>query len=406
MDTTQSILKELNRWLLSQLIERRSVSLPHIGEISTQLSSAYVKVNEGVQMLYPPTVSLRFVPANYLLDDRHYSALDVNTPTPMIGEDVAYALSDMLNISRESVIQTINDEFHALLKGLFRGKRVSLLEIGDLFVTDEGDELLFLNFEPNPSIQEYLNRPFAPYAPAPLKIGVDFHDLPHYGSGEEAPDPTVAQKYRVMHIELPQEPEQEVEVEVINIAPVEEQPSIVEVKEAELGETIPTSSRRRSNIWLWSVPAALIILVAVLYLSQRTVTTTAPTESTQVMSTDSSANVQQLKDTVPVSDEKPPIDTLTISSGRSLYSYAKDYYGQKMFWVYIYIENAKGIDDPNRISLGTKLVIPNLDKFDINPDMRIAVKEARIWESVIMSKKFTTYEETRPLVLERLAKQQ
>ena len=111
-----------------------------------------------------------------------------------------------------------------------------------------------------------------------------------------------------------------------------------------------------------------------------------------------------LADTTPTSREKPAIDTLTLTSGRSLYSYAKEYYGQKMFWVYIYIENTAIIKDPNRIPLGTKLVIPDLSKFEVNPDMRIAVKEAMIWESFIMSKKFTTYEELRPIVLERLVK--
>ena len=185
METTQTILKELNRWLLGQLGERRSVSLPYLGEIGTKLLPAHIKESGGLRTMFPPSVSLVFRPDEFLLDSRHYSSLDLTLPPTLSGEDVVYALSDLLGLPKSVVAETIDAELQELLKALFRGKRVSLLDIGDLFVTDEGEDLLLLNFEPSSSVLDHLNRPFAPYAPTPLKMGVDFKELTHYGENDE-----------------------------------------------------------------------------------------------------------------------------------------------------------------------------------------------------------------------------
>lgn len=403
-ETTQTILKELNRWLLAQLGEHRTVLLPYLGEISTKLLPAYIKEKSGLRTMFPPSVSLVFRPDEFLLDSRHYSSLDFTFPTSLSGEDIVCALSDLLGLSKRVVAETIDAELQDLLKALFRGKRVSLLEIGDLFVTDEGEDLLLLNFEPNSSVLEHLNRPFAPYIPTTLKMGLDFKELPHYGENDESPSLITLQRSRIVESEGNQSVvhlSAEIETPLLSneeIAVMPEEPIMVEKQEM-------TSSKQitQSRMWLSVIVVSLLLAGGyLLFFHKKSEPTPPPLEQTDVRDTVPHTTVPAL---VPISREKPAIDTLTITSGRSLYSYAKEYYGQKMFWIYIYIENAAIIKDPNRISLGTKLVIPDLSKFEINPDMRIAVKEAMVWESIIMSKKFTTYEEIRPLVLERLTKQ-
>lgn len=412
MTTTQMILKELNRWLIAQLGERRTISLPYLGELRTTLVPAYIRENEGLQTIYPPSVSLLFAPSEFLLDSRHYSLLDFTFPAPSPSEEMVYAISDLLSLPKEVVADTINKELQDLLKSLFRGKRVCLLEIGDLFVSDEGDALLLLNFEPNPSILEYLNRPFAPYTPTVLKVGLDFKDLIHYGANDLPSDSSTLQKFRIMEVE-----EAQIEQEALpyhhdlidTSSPSEETQHLVEGDTSE-GKDITSEALRshpHSRKGLWGLLFFLLLIGMggywIFFYKKHPTPPSALYEPVQ----DTIPAIISPIDSIPVVviEEKPAIDTLTISSGRSLYSYAKEYYGQKMFWVYIYIENAKIIKDPNRISLGTKLVIPDLSKFDVNPDMRIAVKEAMIWESIIMSKKFTTYKETRPIVLERLSQQ-
>lgn len=405
METTQTILKELNRWLLAQLGERRAVTLPYLGEIGTKLLPAHIKESSGLRTMFPPSVSLVFRPDEFLLDSRHYSSLDFTFPTALSGEDIVYALSDLLGLPKSVVAETIDAELQDLLKALFRGKRVSLLEIGDLFVTDEGEDLLLLNFEPNPSMLEHLNRPFAPYVSTTLKMGLDFKELPHYGENDESPSLTSLQRFRIVEVEIPQPvtiSSSEIEEPLLpdeEIVVIPEEPTIVKEQEV----TLPKPSSK-SRVWPLLILLSLLLAGGYWLLFHKK-TEPAPATPLQTAVQDTIPQTIAPVDTMTITKEKPAIDTLTITSGRSLYSYAKEYYGQKMFWIYIYIENAAIIKDPNRISLGTKLVIPDLSKFEINPDMRIAVKEAMVWESVIMSKKFTTYEETRPMVLERLAKQ-
>ena len=405
MERSQTILKELSRWLLAQLGERRTITLPHIGEINTKLRPAHIKENGGLRTMFPPSVSLEFCPDEFLTDSRNYSSLDFTFPPALSGEDMVYALSDLLGLPKSVVAETIDAELQELLKALFRGKRISLLEIGDLFVTDEGGDLLLLNFEPGPTVLDYLNRPFAPYAPTTLKMGLDFKELPHYGGNDDSPSHSFLQRFRIEETaphQVTTSSSTEIEVPLLpageEIEPMPEEP--IETKEE---ESRPPGESSKSRIWL-SLMTLLLLISGGYWLFFRKETTPTPSPSAQMDIQDTVPTTTILADTTPTSREKPAIDTLTLTSGRSLYSYAKEYYGQKMFWVYIYIENTAIIKDPNRIPLGTKLVIPDLSKFEVNPDMRIAVKEAMIWESFIMSKKFTTYEELRPIVLERLVK--
>lgn len=58
----------------------------------------------------------------------------------------------------------------------------------------------------------------------------------------------------------------------------------------------------------------------------------------------------------------------TLSSGEGLMDLALRYYGNKKFWVYIYLYNMDRIEDPNHISTTTELVIPSADIFNIDKD--------------------------------------
>lgn len=55
------------------------------------------------------------------------------------------------------------------------------------------------------------------------------------------------------------------------------------------------------------------------------------------------------------------IDTVTISSGVTMAQLADQYWGSRLFWVYIFEANKDNIANANRISVGTKLRIPKLD---------------------------------------------
>jgi hypothetical protein len=47
---------------------------------------------------------------------------------------------------------------------------------------------------------------------------------------------------------------------------------------------------------------------------------------------------------------------------------AKDHYGNYHLWPYIYMENSSFLGHPDRIRPGTKVVIPPLSKYGVDPN--------------------------------------
>lgn len=73
---------------------------------------------------------------------------------------------------------------------------------------------------------------------------------------------------------------------------------------------------------------------------------------------------------------KPAIVTDTVTSRRYLTTMSRKYYGDYRFWVYIYLENSDIIDNPDRIKPGTMVVIPPAEKYGINPEDPASVAAA------------------------------
>lgn len=57
----------------------------------------------------------------------------------------------------------------------------------------------------------------------------------------------------------------------------------------------------------------------------------------------------------------------TITKTRYLTTMAKDHYGNYHLWPYIYKENEKILGHPDRIKPGTKVVVPDLSKYGVDP---------------------------------------
>ena len=55
---------------------------------------------------------------------------------------------------------------------------------------------------------------------------------------------------------------------------------------------------------------------------------------------------------------------------------SEKYYGHKVFWVYIYLENKAKIADPNNVTAGTTIVLPKAHPTMMDPTNAEAVKKA------------------------------
>jgi len=61
----------------------------------------------------------------------------------------------------------------------------------------------------------------------------------------------------------------------------------------------------------------------------------------------------------------PAVVTDTVRSNRFLTTMAREHYGKKIFWVYIYEENRSKLNHPDRIAANTVVVIPPASKYGI-----------------------------------------
>lgn len=77
-----------------------------------------------------------------------------------------------------------------------------------------------------------------------------------------------------------------------------------------------------------------------------------------------------------VTDDKP-LATDTVTRTRYLTTMARHYYGDHNFWVYIYEENKDKIDNPNVITPGTEVVIPQPSKYGIDASNPESVEKAK-----------------------------
>lgn len=85
------------------------------------------------------------------------------------------------------------------------------------------------------------------------------------------------------------------------------------------------------------------------------------------------ANASRIVPTEP--SDKRVFDTITRT--RYLTTMAKQHYGNFHLWPYIYIENQDFLGHPDRIKPGTKVVIPPLSKYGINPNNPADIEKAK-----------------------------
>lgn len=83
-------------------------------------------------------------------------------------------------------------------------------------------------------------------------------------------------------------------------------------------------------------------------------------------------------------EEEPVYDT--VSTTRYLTTIAREHYGDFNFWPYIYLENESILGHPDRITPGTKVVVPPLSKYGVDPTNKEDVRTAKQKASEIYSR--------------------
>ena len=159
-----------------------------------------------------------------------------------------------------------------------------------------------------------------------------------------------------------------------------------------------TSTRRKGFLpgFIWGIVASLAVFAiaatAIYFVNPQlfNIDSEALTQSTQIASADNLAtdSTSAITDTaqgstsvekVIMPDTKPSDEVVydTISLTRFLTTMAREHYGNYHLWPYIYEENSKILGHPDRIRPGTRVVIPSMEKYNINPDDPECIKQAK-----------------------------
>ena len=159
-----------------------------------------------------------------------------------------------------------------------------------------------------------------------------------------------------------------------------------------------TSTRRKGFLpgFIWGIVASLAVFAiaatAIYFVNPQlfNIDSEALTQSTQIASADNlatdsattnadTAQGSTSEEKVIMPNTKPSDEVVydTISLTRFLTTMAREHYGNYHLWPYIYEENSKILGHPDRIRPGTRVVIPSMEKYNINPDDPECIKQAK-----------------------------
>ena len=179
---------------------------------------------------------------------------------------------------------------------------------------------------------------------------------------------------------------------------VSERESSDDSSQSDIDSNEETTTRRKGFLpgFIWGIVASLAVFAiaatAIYFVNPQlfNIDSEALTQSTQIASADNlatdsattnadTAQGSTSEEKVIMPDTKPSDEVVydTISLTRFLTTMAREHYGNYHLWPYIYEENSKILGHPDRIRPGTRVVIPSMEKYNINPDDPECIKQAK-----------------------------
>ena len=260
-----------------------------------------------------------------------------------------------------------------------------------------------ISFLPDKDLRELVNKPFSFFETEEISEGVDFSDVDISKEEEE------------------KEADDEKTVERVVAPSVQELSEIEDAKKMLKDET--TAPSRWGRAWVMAGVVALVAVVCFLLYQNRDFfpwmkksepsmlaggslpgsaemkldTLRAEKDGTQEAPIEEEvkrdAITNQAKETV---EPKPQVlAKVKIEQGSRLTLISLEYYGNKIFWVYLYEFNKSEIKDPNNIPVGTEIQVPAPEVYGIDKNSRASVDKAAMRQAEILSGGQSSNSQTR-----------
>lgn len=357
----------------------------------------------GLRMLIPPRLHLVVGRAAMLdADDLEESLQATSSLAPK-------AISAFYRALQEQV------DYHLKAGNVFLWEGIGIFE------GIEGEELVFY-YTPDEKLLQRINKPFDAFSPTvlpqdktfselavcPLESEENLSGIPKYKVCKQLSILTSPQPEECNQTVIPISSEPQIEpllpplpptippelprfepiVDTPNAEPMASAPSFYE-GESETQEADKPKSKTSTTVKIFITMAILLLIGTigwggfVLYQKMfvgETATSRSHREKPRVLP------VPPIQDTiVPIVEETPRENLyVTIKKGDRLADYARLHYGDKKFWIYIYLANQDLIENPDNVPIGTTLRIPFPEEYGI--DAQDAASLARADSLVVVER--------------------
>lgn len=336
-------------------------------------------------------------------------------------QDLAGLLAECTGKDRKSTELFLREFIAVISEGVCTDKIVKVKGLGTFKVilvekresihVNTGERFLIpqhykFSFLPDKDLRELVNKPFSFFETTELSDNVDFSDIDE----QEQEDEKDSDDESVEEL-MPEREELIAEEEPVSVK--REEPSAEPVIEEQPTSLFGREPVRESGIQptvkylVAAVVVVVVVFIAGFYANKRLdlsaslknnedTTETAVAQATIAEQTDTVAvadtshNEVVTPDTVaaaPPPSSPQVLAKVKIEHGSRLTVIALEYYGSKVFWVYLYEYNKNRIGDPNNIPVGTEISVPSPEVYGINARDKASVAKAAALQTELLSGK-------------------
>lgn len=152
---------------------------------------------------------------------------------------------------------------------------------------------------------------------------------------------------------------------------------------------IPTRPHSQRKVWLWvALPVLCLLLVGGYFVGTRLFSHSSSKPGREKMAATPHRTDPTPTDSVVVAPPPKAVEEvyITIKKGDRLADYAREHYGHKKFWIYIYLANEEKISNPDNVPIGTTLRVPRPEEYNIDAQDPEALARADSLITVVRSR--------------------
>lgn len=211
-----------------------------------------------------------------------------------------------------------------------------------------------LSFFPATALKELVNKPFSHFESILLNEGIAFEGV------EEVIE------------------EEEGKTELTEEKPIVKREAYQEVFRSDRMASANVQKRSKiPPIWIPILGGVAIALASLFFFIQRQAGTQPATITENPSVKDS---LHPFKAPVAEKTQELPerLEKVVVQKGKTLRLIAEEKFGNREFWVYIYLKNKDKIENPNVVTVGTELIIPDSSEYDIDASDTQSVAKAKV----------------------------